>query len=121
MNSAGRRAAFHPRRRKGALIFRDMLQQAVRLDAIKRFSLHNLKIDKSYNANQASTPYFGLNITVKSSNESLETVINVTTCDMRLSTPSIDQTIKKLPHVLVSKYINRKLLQLSKLLLFVDE
>lgn len=106
MNSAGRRAAFHPRSRKGALIFRDMLQQAVRLDAIKRFSLHNLKIDKSYNANQALTPYFGLNISVKNLNESLETVINITTCDMRLSTLFIVQSVKKLPHILVSKCIN---------------
>lgn len=86
MNSVGRRAAFHPWSRKGALIFRDMLQQAVRLDAIKRFSLHNLKINKSYTANQALTPYFGLNIRVKNSNESPETVITITTYDMHLST-----------------------------------
>lgn len=70
-----------------------MLQQAVRLDAIKRFSIHNLKIDKSYTANQALTPYFELNIGEKNSNESLETVINVTTCDMLLST--IVQSVKK--------------------------
>lgn len=48
MNPAGRRDGFHPRSRKEPLIFGDMLQQAVRLDAIKRFSVHNLKIDKSY-------------------------------------------------------------------------